>query len=82
MAHGVKTGGRHKGSKNKIPAGLAMAILKAAEAAGNETGMVGYLTAQAILNPGPFMGLLGKVLPTTLAGDTDKPLRLKISWES
>lgn len=31
--------------------------------------MVGYLTAQATLNPGPFLGLIGKVLPLTLAGE-------------
>jgi len=82
MGHGVKTGGRRKGSKNRIPAGLKEAILKAAEKAGDEAGMVGYLTKQATLNPGPFMGLLGKVLPTTLAGDEEKPLRLTVTWEN
>ena len=27
-----------------------------------------YLARQAVENPGPFMALLGKVLPTTLEG--------------
>lgn len=38
-------------------------------------GGVEYLKIQAVENPGPFMSLLGKVLPTTLAGDPDAPLR-------
>lgn len=63
--------GRPKGSPNKTTALLKDAILRAAELAGNEVGkegMVSYLHAQAIANPGPFMTLLGKVLPIQLAG--------------
>ncbi len=63
--------GRPKGLANKTTKLLKDAILEAAEAAGSDTeqgGMVGYLTAQAKANPGPFMALLGKVLPTQLAG--------------
>lgn len=40
--------------------------MKAAEEAGNrvgDDGLVSYLTDQAEKNPGPFMSLLGKVLP-------------------
>lgn len=55
--------GRPKGSLNKTTALLKDAILQAAQAAGGEQGMVGYLTIQADKNPGPFMSLLGKVLP-------------------
>jgi hypothetical protein len=66
--------GRPKGSPNKITADLKRAILEAAEAAGEEGGTVGYLTTQATANPAAFMTLLGKVLPTTLAGDSDNPL--------
>ena len=69
-----KTGGRKKGVPNKIPAGLKEAILKAAELAGGDDGAVGYLTQQARMNPGPFMGLLGKVLPMQIAGDKENPL--------
>ena len=63
--------GRPKGSPNKTTALLKDAILKAAELAGNETGgdgMVGYLKKQAAENPGPFMALLGKVLPMQVEG--------------
>ena len=60
---GKKTGGRKKGTPNKVTLALKEAILKAAENAGGEEGTVGYLKQQAILNPGPFLGLLGKILP-------------------
>jgi hypothetical protein len=44
------------------------AILKAGEPAGGDAGLVGYLTTQATENPGPFPGLLGKVLPLQVSG--------------
>lgn len=53
---------------------LKDAILEAAEKAGGEGGVVGYLTLQATENPGPFMSLLGKVLPTQVIGDADNPV--------
>ena len=66
--------GRPKGVPNKTTALLKDAILQAAELAGGKEGMVGYLEKQAKENPAPFMGLLGKVLPTQIAGDPDNPL--------
>lgn len=74
MAAGKKTGGRRKGTPNKTTAVLKEAILLAAENAG-DGDMVEYLTQQARLNPGPFMSLLGKVLPMQISGDPDNPLR-------
>lgn len=70
--------GRPKGVPNKTTALLKDAILQAAEKAGDREGLVGYLTVQAKANPGPFMALLGKVLPMQIAGDKDAPLTLKI----
>lgn len=61
--------GRPKGSVNKTTALIKDAIIKAAENAGGEGGMVQYLTDQAKENPGPFMALLGKVLPTQIDAD-------------
>lgn len=55
--------GRPKGSPNKTTALLKDAILQAATNAGGPDGLVGYLELQAAANPGPFMSLLGKVLP-------------------
>lgn len=66
--------GRPKGAQNKTTALLKDAILKAAEQAG-DGDMVEYLTVQARINPGPFMALLGKVLPMQITGDPDNPLR-------
>lgn len=69
-----KTGGRKKGTPNKTTALLKDAILKAAEAAGHGD-LVEYLRQRAIDTPGPFMGLLGKVLPMQIqGGDPDKPI--------
>jgi hypothetical protein len=61
--------GRVKGTPNKTTALLKDAILKAAEKAGGKGGMVAYLQTQASANPGPFMALLGKVLPMQIAGE-------------
>ena len=55
--------GRPKGSKNKTTGILKASILKAADEAGGKDGLVGYLKTQAIKYPGPFLALLGKVLP-------------------
>jgi hypothetical protein len=63
-----KTGGRTKGTPNKTTALLKDAILKAATDAGNGD-MAAYLKLQAVENPGPFMALLGKVLPMQLTGE-------------
>src|ERR1700730_10903488 len=60
--------GRKKGTPNKTTKLLKDAILKAAEKAGGKGGLVTYLQAQASKNPGPFMALLGKVLPMQIAG--------------
>ena len=60
--------GRPKGVPNKNTTLLKDAILQAASQAGGEGGLVGYLQLQAIENPGPFMSLLGKVLPTQVEG--------------
>jgi hypothetical protein len=74
--------GRPKGAVNKTTALLKDAILQAAEAAGAKLvvdksgkatgGMVDYLTKQAEDNPGPFLTLLGKVLPLQINGGEDE----------
>lgn len=70
--------GRAKGTPNKTTALLKDAILKAAADAGGKEGLVGYLTLQAVLNPGPFMSLLGKVLPMQITGDGDNPIAVQM----
>lgn len=74
--------GRAKGTPNKTTALLKDAILQAAEAAGGgEQGLVTYLTEQAKTNPGPFMALLGKVLPLQLTGANGGPIEIRASKE-
>ncbi len=72
MAKGRKTGGRQPGSPNAITTALKDMILAALNAAGG----VAYLTEQAHLNPGPFMTLLGKILPLQMTGADGAPIVL------
>jgi hypothetical protein len=67
-----KTGGRRKGTPNKLTTDLKEAILGAAEAAGGPEGMMGYLKNLAVVNSSAFAALLGKVLPTTIHGPGEK----------
>ncbi len=68
--------GRKKGTPNKTTKLLKDAVLKAAEKAGGKKGLIGYLEIQATKNPGPFLALLGKVLPMQITGDADNPLQV------
>lgn len=60
---GAKTGGRKKGTPNKLTADVKAMILAALDKAGG----VEYLVLQARESPAAFMTLVGKVLPTQLA---------------
>ena len=66
-----KTGGRKKGTPNKITALLKDDILSAASAA-HPDGRVGYLKDQAKENPTAFLTLLGKVLPLDVTSGGEK----------
>ena len=79
-----KTGGRKTGTLNKNTTVLKDAILLAADEAGDDLaskggpgGKVGYLKWLATNNSSAFSSLLGKVLPTTIAGDEENPLAIK-----
>ena len=62
-----KTGGRRKGTPNKLSGALKDMILTALDRAGG----VAYLVRQSEENPVAFMALLGKVLPQTVAASED-----------
>lgn len=51
--------GRKAGVPNKVTGDVKAMILGALEQAGGER----YLAEQAVMNPGAFMSLIGKVLP-------------------
>ena len=72
----AKVGGRKKGVTNKRTALLKDAILAAAEKAG-KGDIVAYLERQAEENPVGFLGLLGRVLPLQIRGDSDNPLVIR-----
>ena len=65
-----KTGGRKPGVSNKLTRDVKEMILTAL----SDLGGVEYLKQNAIENPVAFMTLIGKVLPLTVAGDSDNPL--------
>jgi len=69
--------GRTKGVPNKTTKLLKDAILKAAEDAG-DGDLVKYLAKQAIDNPGPFMALLGKVLPMQVTGEDGGAIKINV----
>lgn len=59
MAKGRKTGGRRKGSPNKVTGDVKAMIEGALAAAGGQA----YLTKQAEESPAAFMKLVGMLLP-------------------
>lgn len=79
MAKGQKTGGRQKGTPNKVSADIKGMVLEALSAKGGAQ----YLIDQAELNPVAFMGLVGKVLPMTVTSDPDNPVKivLECMWQ-
>lgn len=69
--------GRPKGVPNKTTTLLKDAILQAATEAG-DGDLVAYLQVQAKANPGPFLALLGKVLPMQITGQDGGAI--VVSW--
>lgn len=69
--------GRVAGQKNKFTRELKEMILGALDKAGGED----YLLARANdpKTQAAFLSLIGKVLPTTLAGDRNAPLTMEVS---
>lgn len=74
--------GRKRGTPNKTTALLKDAIIKAAEAVGEDgegrEGLVGYLKRVAKEDVKAFSSLLGKVLPLQVTGDNDGPLQILV----
>lgn len=77
IGQGAPGPGRPKGMPNKTTALLKDAILKAATDAGGGD-MAEYLKQQAIANPGPFLSLLGKVLPMQVTGADGEALKVEV----
>ena len=71
MATGYKTGGRAKGTPNKLTRDLREMILGALADAGGRA----YLAEQARKNPGSFLRLVGKLLPRQAADTEEGPVK-------
>jgi hypothetical protein len=66
-----KTGGGSRlGKPNKNTGAIKDMILEAL----SQSGGVEYLKKQAKENPGPFMQLLGKIMPTQITGANNGPV--------
>jgi hypothetical protein len=74
MAKGYKTGARRKGTPNKLTRDLREMILGALADAGGRA----YLVAQAKKNPGAFLTLVGKLLPSQATGNDDGPIEVEL----
>ena len=73
--------GRPRGIPNKVTTELRQAILEVLEAAGGKDGAVGYLTKLAHSNSSAFCALLGRVLPSTIAGsEKDGKLGMRVTF--
>jgi hypothetical protein len=74
---GERRGGRRRGTPNKTTTALKEAILEAAELAGGDGGLVGYLTTLAKTNTSAFAILLGKVLPLQVSGQDGGSIKVE-----
>ena len=63
MAHGYKTGGRRKGTPNRVTCEVREMVTEALEQAGG----VAYLARQAEENPRAFLTLVGKLMPPAVS---------------
>lgn len=72
-----KTGGRQKGTPNKVNTDIKNIVIQAL----NEIGGVSYLKVQSELNPVAFMGLVGKVLPLQIKNDVNLAGKMVIEWK-
>ena len=73
-----KTGGRKKGTPNKVNTDIKNIVIQAL----NEIGGVSYLKVQRELNPVAFMGLVGKVLPLQIKNDVNLAGKMVIEWKN
>ena len=71
-APGERRGGRQAGTPNTLPDLRALTLKALLKAGGVE-----YLTRQAVENPGPFLGLLGKVMPREVHAELSGELRIR-----
>jgi hypothetical protein len=72
----AKTGGRVAGTPNKVNADIKEMVLGALQDVGGRA----YLAARALDTPGPFLTLVGKILPTQITGENGAPIAVDFRW--
>ena len=79
IGKGTPGPGRKKGVPNKNTALIRDMIAKALD----EVGGVDYLVDMAREHPGPFLSLIGKVIPIQVTGEDGGPVKhsLRIAFE-
>jgi hypothetical protein len=68
--------GRPAGTPNKVTGELKAMILEALDQAGG----VEYLKARASDTPGPFLALVGKILPMQVTGEDGKSIPVAVTF--
>lgn len=76
MAKGIKTGGRQKGTPNKINAVAKDAIALAAEDLGGAERIVAWAKEDPLNERAFWTQIYPKLIPVQIAGDEDNPLRI------
>jgi hypothetical protein len=74
MAQGRKTGGRQKGTPNKLTADVKEMVLKALAQAGG----VDYLYQRSQDEPKAFLALVGRILPMQVTGEDGGALVIRV----
>jgi hypothetical protein len=78
MALGRKTGGRKKGTPNKVTADMRKAVVEAFDKAGG----VEYLVKLSVEDPRSFASLVGKVIPAEVKATIDASPEMLASLEA
>lgn len=73
MAKGNKTGGRPKGTPDRLASDLLRMLLGALEDAGGRE----YLKRQAEKTPSAFLALVGKIVPRQASGTDGGPIETR-----
>lgn len=73
-----KTGGRKKGTPNKLTGDVKAMVIQALA----RKGGVEYLVEQADANPTAFLTLVGKIIPHQVSGENGGPVSIEhvIRW--
>lgn len=74
MAKGIKTGGRQKGSINKVTAAAKDAIAIAADKLGGHERLVAWAKEDPLNERAFWTTIYPKLIPVQLAGDPENPL--------